>query len=240
MDASEHLPSPKFPDYETVLYGQKPKSTVPILEPIPESEWATRFSAANSDYKSGRPRPANATKCNEAVTEYPPPLSPKSIDLINDSPEFVRTDTVEAQLDPLEHTTYPAFADTSTFEEPFPTFNPSKGQFSFRGWFVAVFATLALVAGFAVGVAGHWKQALSSDAGPPNQLFENRLKVITEELSLLRDDFKDLAARQEQIAQTQEHLSAAQASLATAQGQAAAKWDHLLSGRTNRPRKSRP
>jgi hypothetical protein len=195
MDASEHLPSPKFPDYETVLYGQKPKSTVPILEPIPESEWATRFSAANSDYKSGRPRPANATKCNEAVTEYPPPLSPKSIDLINDSPEFVRTDTVETQLDPLKSATQPAIATTSTPEEPFATFNSSKGQFLRREWFVAVSATLALVAGFAVGVAGPWKQALSSDAVQPNQFIEGRVKEITEELSLLRDDLKHLRRR---------------------------------------------
>jgi hypothetical protein len=224
-------------DFGTVVCAQEPKTTVPILVPISEREWTTKFR--KSDFGSD-PRPISTEARTEGVTDVPPLLSPKSIDRIGHDHEFERADSREPKIHQLKHAAESDTAALSAPEKPLHAFYRSKEEFSFGGWFVTASAVLALIAGIATGIIWPWKSAPGSNTAASERLIVDRLNALTGELSSLRRDLKDLAASQRHVAEKQEQLSAAQASLAIAQEQATAKQDHVSSTRTSRPRKTRP
>lgn len=235
MGGSKRVLSPKFADFDTVLCRQESKSPLPILVPISEGEWATKCRVANSGFGGDRPRPVETEIRKEAVTE---PAPQKSIDLIRNSHEFARVDTVEPQIHQFRDAQERDIAAIPDAERPLHAFSPSKENSSFSGWFVTASAALALMAGTATGVIWSWKSAPSSNTAASERLIFDRLNAITRELSSLRHDLTDLAASQRHVAEKQEQLSAAQDRLSVAQNQATAKQDHVPSTRTSRLRKT--
>jgi len=236
MSGSRRVPSPILADFGTGVCAQEPKTTVPILVPISEREWTTKFR--NSDF--GRdPRPISTEARTEAATDVPPLVSPKSINRISHGHEFARADSCEPKIRQLQRAAESDTAAISTPEKPLHAFFRSIEEFSFSGWFVTGSAALALIAGIAAGIIP-WKSAPSSNTAATERLIVDRLNAITGELSSLRHDLKDLAASQRHVAEKQEQISAAQERLSVVQEKATVKQNHVPSTRTSRPRKDRP